>query len=88
LYFKALAFAETMNVLFYRAFYFILIFFWRKVWLFILLFYLGNLSELLYLALILPPLPKARLGKLFSLRTLSPSFTLGARHQGFLANVR
>lgn len=87
LYFKALALAETLNVLVYSALCFILIFFWRKVWLFILLFYLGNLSELLYLALILPPLPKARLGKLFSLRTLSRSFTLGARHQGFLANV-
>ncbi len=87
LFFKALALAETLNVFIYSALCFVLIFFWRKVWLFILLFYLGNLCEMLYLLLVLPPLPKARLLKQLNPKTLKTSLTLAAKHQGFLANV-
>lgn len=87
LYFKELAIAETLNVFLYSALCFVLIFFWRKAWLFILLFYVGNLTELLYLAFVLPPTSNSQISKLISFKRLKLSFALFGHHKGFLANV-
>jgi len=87
LLFKELALAETINVLVYSALSFVLIFFWRKVWIFILLFYVGNFSELIYLILVLPAIPKARLAKLLRLKRFGLSLPIITRYKGFLANV-
>ncbi len=65
LQFRQLALAETANALFYSVFAIILLYFYRTVWVYLILFYLGNLVEVLYLAFV----NKGKLRAL--LRTLS-----------------
>jgi len=87
LLFKELALAETLNVFLYSALSLVLIFFWRKVWLFIVLFYVGNLAELLYLAAILPPLHRADLTRLCQTAWLKKTLSVMGKQRAFLANV-
>jgi teichuronic acid exporter len=47
--FKELALAETYNVIFYSIVSIVMLFFIRSVWVFLIIFYLGNALELIYL---------------------------------------
>jgi len=47
--FRQLALAETANVVFYSLLTVCLLFFWRYLWLYLVLFYLGNLVETIWL---------------------------------------
>ncbi len=47
--FKALAIAETLNVVFYSVVSMAVLYFYRSLWVFLIVFYLGNLIELVYL---------------------------------------
>lgn len=85
--FKLLALAETWNVVFYTIFGLAIISQFRYVWLYVLLFFLGNLVEALYLLIHLRLPPSLHLGRLMSLKWLSISFANLKRNAGFLLNV-
>jgi O-antigen/teichoic acid export membrane protein len=87
LYFRELAIAETLNVLTYSVLCIVLIFFIREVWLFILLFYIGNLAELLYLGFKLPALPKAWIRRSFCFSRLRRSLGMMQQNSHFLLSV-
>jgi O-antigen/teichoic acid export membrane protein len=85
--FKLLALAETWNVVFYTLVGLVLISRFRFVWLYVLLFFLGNLVEALYL-FIRVRLPRfLSLSRLMSLKWLYISFANLKRNAGFLLNV-
>lgn len=85
--FRELALAETWNVVFYCLLGMAIIYFHRQVWVYILVYYLGNAVEAFYLYLRLRPLPFLRLSRLFSLRWLAYSLSIVRRNLGFLSNV-
>ena len=49
LQFKEISLAETYNVVFYSIVSFIALYFYRSLWLYVIIFYLGNTLEMLYL---------------------------------------
>jgi len=61
--FKELAMAETYNVLFYSVVSIIALYFVRSVWVFLIVFYLGNLLETIYLWLVNRSLIQGKLHK-------------------------
>lgn len=85
--FRELAMAETWNVLFYSALAIIVIFFVRQVWVYILLFFLGNAVEALYLFCVLPRERSLELKRLFSVFWLIRSLALLKRNLSFNLNV-
>lgn len=87
LMFRELAIAETLNVFVYSALCIGILFFFRQVWLFVLLFYVGNLCELGYLFWRLPKLPHKWLKRTFSLSWLRKSYALIAGNIHFLKYV-
>lgn len=52
LQFKELALAETYNVIFYSIVSIVALYFYKSVWVFLIIFYLGNAVELIYLWLL------------------------------------
>lgn len=85
--FKLLALAETWNVVFYTIFGLAIISQFRYVWLYVLLFFLGNLVEALYLLIHLRLPASLHLGRLMSLKWLQLSYANMKRNAGFLLNV-
>lgn len=85
--FRELALGETWNVLFYCVAGLVAIYFIRKVWVYVVFFYLGNLVETLYLYCVLPPLPYLKLRRLWSFKWLGYSLGVLKRYRNFLANV-
>ena len=85
--FKDLALAETLNVIIYSVLCLALIYFWRYAWLFILLFYIGNLGELVYLCIKLPRIPSSLLKRVFSFSWLKKTFALFSHNSNFLLMV-
>lgn len=85
--FRELALGETWNVLFYCVAGLITIYFIRKVWMYVVVYYLGNLVETLYLYYVLPPLPYLKLKRIFSPKWLGYSLGILKRYRNFLANV-
>jgi teichuronic acid exporter len=87
LMFRELAIAETLNVFVYSLLCVGLIFFIREVWLFILLFYIGNLAELLYLFMVTPRLQLRVLKRCFSIRWLQYTHAIISKNRHFLTSV-
>ena len=85
--FKELAIAETLNVFIYSLLCLGIIYFWRKAWVYILLFYIGNLGELIYLCIKLPPLPATLQKQVFSFKWLKHSCAYFKRNFQFLGIV-
>lgn len=85
--FRELAIAETVNVLFYSVLAVVGLFFIRKVWLYVALFYLGNLAEALCLLWLNPSFPGSVLRRIPRFRSLNPSLGILKQNAGFLANV-
>ena len=85
--FRELALAETWNVIFYSVLGVVIIFFFRKVWVYILLFFLGNLIEAGYLLVVLPPDRGLSLKRLLSGLWLKSSLGLLNRNLSFNLNV-
>lgn len=85
--FRELALGETWNVLFYCAAGLIAIYLVRRVWVYVLVFYLGNLVETIYLYCVLPRIPFLKLSRIFSTRWLGYSLAVLKRYRAFLANV-
>jgi len=84
---KELAIAETLNVFIYSLLCLGIIYFWRKAWVYILLFYIGNLGELIYLCIKLPPLPATLQKQVFSFKWLKHSCAYFKRNFQFLGIV-
>lgn len=87
LMFKQLALSETWNVVVYSILALVLIFFFRDVRLYILLFYVGNTIEALYLLRIVPRIPAVYIFRIFSLRWMHLSLQNMRQHFAFLSNV-
>ena len=85
--FRELALAETLNVLLYSALAILGIFFIREVWLYLTIYYLGNLAEALCLWKLLPPLPDSIRRRVFSKQALRNSLAVVKVNAAFLANV-
>ncbi len=85
--FKELALAETANVLVYSVLALLLIFFFRSVRLYILIFYIGNAIETGYLALSIPKLPQRYFSRMLSTRYLRLSCANIRQNLSFLVNV-
>ena len=85
--FRELAIAETINVILYSVLAVAGLFFVRKVWLYVALFYLGNLAEAVYLIYFIPPIPRSIRSRIFSLPALQTSLANLKANAVFLANV-
>ncbi|HNX37877.1 MAG TPA: oligosaccharide flippase family protein [Candidatus Cloacimonadota bacterium] len=87
LMFRELALAETLNVLLYSALALVGLFFIRKVWLYVGLFYLGNLAEALFLKRALPPLAHGIKRRMLCPKCLKYSLAVLKQNLSFLSNV-
>ncbi len=87
LLFKQLALAETLNVIVYSVLALVLIYFFRSVRLYILLFYIGNTVETLYLIVKTPKLPLRYIQRIFSIRILKLCVANIRSNLSFLVNV-
>jgi len=85
--FKDLALAETLNVVFYSLASIALLYFYRKVGLYIVLFFLGNALETIYLYIKLPRRFSLSFPRLTSPKWLKISLANLKRKQGFLFSV-
>lgn len=87
LLFKEIALAETYNVLFYSILAMLLLWRFRMVELYIILFFAGNLVEALYLYISLPDLLQSWKKRLFRLSQLRISLANLNMHRRFLGTV-
>lgn len=87
LQFKDLAIAETLNVIIYSLLCLGFIYFWRFAWLYIVLFYVGNLGELIYLCFKVPHLPSTIGKKVFNISWLKYSCAYFRSNFNFLGIV-
>ncbi|MDD2332495.1 MAG: oligosaccharide flippase family protein [Candidatus Cloacimonetes bacterium] len=87
LLFREIALAETLNVAVYSLLAIIVIYFYRSVSLYIVLFFVGNIGELLWLLFRTPALPRGMLSRVFSRKWLALSLVNLKANLIFLSNV-
>ena len=87
LLFKDLAIAETVNVFVYSLLAIVLLWFHRSVVLYILVFYLGNACEAVWLLCRIPDLPRGLIPRVFSGKWLLRSLQMMRVNALFLVNV-